>query len=114
MGKKSPKGGYQTNEQRNYQLKIKEMRSKYKGPLTDGNESDSKGETQGIDKTRQPTLVGLSSDYDLKLFLEAQAAASEKIVSFSFVLIKLLLYYLKYEIIINILSLGKGSKGIRV
>ncbi|XP_011496442.1 PREDICTED: histone acetyltransferase KAT7 [Ceratosolen solmsi marchali] len=79
MGKKSPKGGYQTNEQRNYQLKIKEMRGKFKGPLADGNESDSRGETQGIDKTRQPTLIGLTSDYDLKLFLEAQAAASEKI-----------------------------------
>jgi histone acetyltransferase MYST2 len=80
MGKKSPKGGYQTNEQRNYQVKIKEMRGKFKGPLADGNESDSRGETQGIDKTRQPTLIGLTSDYDLKLFLEAQAAASEKIV----------------------------------
>ena len=81
IGKKSPKGGHQTTEQRNYQMKIKELRSKFKGPLADGNESDSRGETQGIDKNRQPTLVGLTPDYDYKLFKEAQAAASEKIVS---------------------------------
>ncbi|XP_058790061.1 histone acetyltransferase KAT7 [Phymastichus coffea] len=79
MGKKSPKGGYQTIEQRNYQQKIKDLRGKFKTPLSDGNESDSRGETQGIDKTRQPSLIGLTSDYDLKLFLEAQAVASEKI-----------------------------------
>lgn len=80
MGKKSPKGsGYQTNEQRNYQLKIKDFRSKFKPPRPDGKDSSSK-EIQTLDKTRQPPLTGLTSDYDLKLFLEAQAAASEKIV----------------------------------
>ncbi|XP_023244891.1 histone acetyltransferase KAT7-like [Copidosoma floridanum] len=80
MGKKSPKGiGHQTNEQRSYQTRIKEMRGKFKDPITDGNESDNKNEIQGIDKTRQPNLGSLTTDYDLKLFLEAQAAASEKI-----------------------------------
>lgn len=82
MGKKSPKGGaHQTNEQRSYQSKIKDLRIKCKTPLLDGNESDNKNEIQAsIDKTRQPNLVGLTPEYDLKLFLEAQAAASEKIV----------------------------------
>ncbi|KAJ8673309.1 hypothetical protein QAD02_004571, partial [Eretmocerus hayati] len=79
LGRKSPKGGYQTNEQRNYQLKVKDMRSKFKGPSADGNESENKSETQGIDKSKQPILKGLASEYDLKLFLEAQAASSEKI-----------------------------------
>ena len=81
LGKKSPKGMHQTNEQRNYQLKVKDLRSKWKKPSGDGNESDSGGEPPGIEKDRQPRLVGLTSDYDLKLFMEAQALASEKIVS---------------------------------
>ncbi|XP_014299697.1 histone acetyltransferase KAT7 [Microplitis demolitor] len=80
VGKKSPKGvPHQTNEQRNYQLKIKELRSKWKRPNDDGNDSDSGGERSAIEKDRQPRLTGLTSDYDLKLFMEAQAIASEKI-----------------------------------
>lgn len=81
MGKKSPKGVHQTNEQRNYQLRVKEMRSKWK-PKAEGNsnDSDSGSETPGADKDRQPRLNNLTSDYDLKLFMEAQAIASEKIV----------------------------------
>lgn len=79
MGKKSPKGMHQTNDQRNYQLKVKELRNKYKRPS--GDDSDSGGERPGIEKDRQPRLIGLTSDYDLKLFMEAQALASEKIVS---------------------------------
>ncbi|XP_034948234.1 histone acetyltransferase KAT7 [Chelonus insularis] len=79
MGKKSPKGMHQTNEQRNYQLKVKELRNKWKRPNGDGNDSDSGGEAPGIEKDRQPRLTGLTSDYDLKLFMEAQAIASEKI-----------------------------------
>lgn len=74
---------HQTNEQRNYQLKVKELRSKWKKPSGDGNESDSCGEPPGIEKDRQPRLTDLTPDYDLKLFMEAQALASEKIVSFS-------------------------------
>ncbi|XP_012271449.1 histone acetyltransferase KAT7 isoform X2 [Orussus abietinus] len=79
LGKKSPKGLHQTNEQRNYQLKVKELRSKWKGADGDSNESDSGGEPQGIEKDRQPRLKNLTPDYDLKLFMEAQAIASEKI-----------------------------------
>ncbi|XP_043275175.1 histone acetyltransferase KAT7 isoform X2 [Venturia canescens] len=79
LGKKSPKGMHQTNEQRNYQLKVKELRSKWKKPSGDGNESDSCSEPPGIEKDRQPRLTDLTPDYDLKLFMEAQALASEKI-----------------------------------
>lgn len=82
MGKKSPKGSqYTTTEQQRYHSKIKDFRSKFKPPRPDGKDSNSK-EIQNLDKTRQPPLAGLTSDYDLKLFLEAQAAASEKIVRF--------------------------------
>ncbi|XP_011309579.1 histone acetyltransferase KAT7 isoform X3 [Fopius arisanus] len=79
MGKKSPKVMHQTNDQRNYQLKVKDLRSKRSRPNGDGNDSDSEGEPPGIEKDRQPRLTGLTSDYDLKLFMEAQALASEKI-----------------------------------
>ncbi|XP_029673177.1 histone acetyltransferase KAT7 isoform X1 [Formica exsecta] len=76
---KKPKGVHQTTEQRNYQLKVREMRNKWKGNTGDGNESDSGGELQGNEKDKQPRLNNLTPDYDLKLFMEAQAIASEKI-----------------------------------
>ncbi|KAH0945531.1 hypothetical protein HN011_006842, partial [Eciton burchellii] len=77
---KKPKGVHQTTEQRNYQLKVREMRNKWKGHGSgDGNESDSGGEMQGNEKDKQPQLNNLTPDYDMKLFMEAQAAASEKI-----------------------------------
>ncbi|XP_011344100.1 histone acetyltransferase KAT7 isoform X2 [Ooceraea biroi] len=76
---KKPKGVHQTTEQRNYQLKVREMRNKWKGHSGDGNESDSGGEMQGNEKDRQPRLSNLTPDYDLKMFMEAQAVASEKI-----------------------------------
>ncbi|XP_025158019.1 histone acetyltransferase KAT7 [Harpegnathos saltator] len=77
LAKKSPKGVHQTTEQRNYQLKVREMRNKWKAG--DGNDSDSGSEMQGNEKDRQPRLNNLTPDYDLKLFMEAQAIASEKI-----------------------------------
>ncbi|XP_015430859.1 PREDICTED: histone acetyltransferase KAT7 isoform X1 [Dufourea novaeangliae] len=79
LAKKSPKGVHQTTEQRNYQLKVRELRSKWKGSAGDGNDSDSGSELQGNEKDRQPRLTNLTPDYDLKLFMEAQAIASEKI-----------------------------------
>ncbi|XP_066594721.1 histone acetyltransferase KAT7 [Prorops nasuta] len=78
LAKKSPKGGHQTNEQRNYQLKVRELRNKWKAS-DNINESDSGGENQVSEKDRQPRLANLTPDYDLKLFMEAQAIASEKI-----------------------------------
>ncbi|XP_076628545.1 lysine acetyltransferase chameau isoform X2 [Colletes latitarsis] len=79
LAKKSPKGVHQTSDQRNYQLKVRDSRSKWKGSTGDGNESDSGSELQGNEKDRQPRLTNLTPDYDLKLFMEAQAIASEKI-----------------------------------
>ncbi|XP_054002886.1 histone acetyltransferase KAT6B isoform X3 [Hylaeus anthracinus] len=79
LAKKSPKGVHQTSEQRNYQLKVRDSRTKWKGSTVDGNESDSGSELQGNEKDRQPRLTNLTPDYDLKLFMEAQAIASEKI-----------------------------------
>jgi len=78
---KKPKGVHQTTEQRNYQLKVRDMRNKWKGNTGDGNDSDSGSELQGNEKDKQPRLNNLTPDYDLKLFMEAQAIASEKIVS---------------------------------
>lgn len=57
------------------------MRNKSKGNAGDNNESDSGGDLQGNEKDKQPRLNNLTPDYDLKLFMEAQAIASEKIVS---------------------------------
>lgn len=82
---KKPKGVHQTTEQRNYQLKVREMRNKWKGNTDDGNESDSGSELQGNEKDKQPRLNNLTPDYDLKLFMEAQAIASEKVVSIQFI-----------------------------
>lgn len=82
---------HQTTEQRNYQLKVREMRNKWKGHAGDVNDSDSGGELQGNEKDRQPRLSNLTPDYDLKLFVEAQAIASEKIVSYACLCI---LYYI--------------------
>ncbi|XP_074108846.1 lysine acetyltransferase chameau [Cotesia typhae] len=80
IGKKSPKGVHQTTEQRNYQLKVKELRNKSKRP-TDivSNDGDKVSGRLSIEKDREPRLAGLTYDYDLKLFMEAQALASEKI-----------------------------------
>lgn len=60
------------------------MRNKWKGHSGDGNDSDSGGEMQGNEKDKQPRLNNLTPDYDLKLFMEAQAQASEKVVSMQF------------------------------
>ncbi|XP_078037646.1 lysine acetyltransferase chameau isoform X2 [Augochlora pura] len=79
LAKKSPKGVHQTTEQRNYQLKVRELRNKWKGSVGDGNETDNENDLQGNEKDRQPRLTNLTPDYDLKLFMEAQAIASEKI-----------------------------------
>lgn len=73
------------------------MRKKWK--VADGHASDSGGEMHGNEKDRQPRLNNLTPDYDLKLFMEAQAIASEKIASiFSF-----------GQILVCTLKGGKGS-----
>lgn len=67
------------------------MRNKWKGNTGDDNESDSGSELQGNEKDKQPRLNNLTPDYDLKLFREAQAIASEKIVNIQFM--SHLIYY---------------------
>lgn len=69
-----------TVEQKTYQLKIRDIRNKFvpttgsptRHPVNNHNRGDSR-------EYREPPLTGLVSDYDLQLFREAQAVASEKI-----------------------------------
>ncbi|KAB0795558.1 hypothetical protein PPYR_12397 [Photinus pyralis] len=63
--------GQVTLEQKQNTQKIKEMRAKFKSENIDGPTS--------LDKNREPNLNNIVPDYDLKLFRDAQAIASEKI-----------------------------------
>lgn len=54
-------------------LQIRDSRDKLSEPRP--------GEDEMADRDRQPSLRGFTPEWDLKLFLEAQSAASEKIVS---------------------------------
>lgn len=47
---------------------LKDIRSKFK--------PTSESKSAVVDKDREPSLAGVASDYDLKLFKEAQALAS--------------------------------------
>ncbi|XP_038214836.1 histone acetyltransferase KAT7 isoform X2 [Zerene cesonia] len=64
-----------TIEQRAYQLKVKDMRSKWKG--SHELKAMSNNEEQG--EEREPVLDGFVPDYDLRLFRDAQALAAVKI-----------------------------------
>lgn len=68
-----------TVDQKAYQLKVKEIRNKFKPPLTSPSRSIHANAHFHKDKEREPNLTGLVSDYDLQLFREAQARSSEKI-----------------------------------
>lgn len=83
LSKKSPKSHHLTIEQRQYQMKIKELRTKSERRNNNNNsdpETDSSAPEEK-DREREPRVANITSEYDLKLFQEAQAAASEKIVS---------------------------------
>jgi histone acetyltransferase MYST2 len=83
LSKKSPKSHHVTIEQRHYQMKIKELRAKC-DRCNNNNNSDPETDSSAPeekDREREPRLANITSEYDLKLFQEAQAAASEKIVS---------------------------------
>lgn len=54
-------------------LQIRDSREKLSEPRP--------GEEEMADRDRQPSLRGYTPEWDLQLFMEAQAAASEKIVS---------------------------------
>lgn len=58
-------------EQKQYMQKIKEMRVKFK---TEGKET-----VGTVDKNKEPNLNNIVPEYDLKLFRDAQAIASDKI-----------------------------------
>lgn len=67
-----------TVEQKAYQLKIKDIRAKFKpNPPSPVRTSHTNSNYKHHDY-REPNLTGLVSDYDLQLFREAQATASEK------------------------------------
>jgi histone acetyltransferase MYST2 len=81
LSKKSPKSHHLTIEQRHYQMKIKELRAKSERRSNNNNsdpETDSSAPEEK-DRERQPRLTNITSEYDLKLFQEALAVASEKI-----------------------------------
>lgn len=63
-----------TTEQKQYLQKIRDIRLKFKNDQIE----DIK---PTVDKTREPHLNNFVPDYDLKLFRDAQAIASEKIES---------------------------------
>ncbi|CAH0555657.1 unnamed protein product [Brassicogethes aeneus] len=69
--KKSPRP-HASQDQKNYLNKIRDLRAKFKAEPME----DSK---RVVDKTREPDLTNFVSEYDLKLFRDAQALASEKI-----------------------------------
>ncbi|KAF5275813.1 hypothetical protein FQA39_LY06673 [Lamprigera yunnana] len=60
-------------DQKQYLQKIKEMRAKFKA------ESKDAPAAATIDRNKEPNLSNIVPDYDLKLFRDAQAIASEKI-----------------------------------
>uniref|UniRef100_A0A1A9WKR3 Histone acetyltransferase n=1 Tax=Glossina brevipalpis TaxID=37001 RepID=A0A1A9WKR3_9MUSC len=69
----------QTPEQKEFFNKIKDSRSRFK-PISDIVSSDKvKLEKECTDEDREPSLLGLVPDYDLQLFRDAQALASEKV-----------------------------------
>lgn len=72
-------------EQKAYQLKINDLRSNFvpnpPSPTRQPNQNAANKNQQqnGETKQREPKLKGYVTDYDLRLFQEAQAVASEKI-----------------------------------
>lgn len=69
---KKTSGGHPTSDQKQYLLKVKDLRAKFKAEANE----DVK---PIVDKNKQPSLNNIVPDYDLKLFRDAQAIASEKI-----------------------------------
>lgn len=68
-----------TVEQKAYQLKVKEIRSSFKpNPPSPMRHMSHANINQPLELKREPNLMGFVSDYDLQLFREAQAIASEK------------------------------------
>ncbi|EDV59214.1 histone acetyltransferase KAT7 [Drosophila erecta] len=66
-------------EQREFLAKIRESRANFKPANNNFLDSKVKLEKDVTDEDREPNLSGLVPDYDLQLFREAQAQASERI-----------------------------------
>lgn len=71
-------------EQKAYQLKISDLRSNFvpnpPSPIRQSNQIAAiKNQQNGECRQREPILKGYVTDYDLRLFQEAQAVASEKV-----------------------------------
>ncbi|XP_054741652.1 histone acetyltransferase KAT7 [Anastrepha obliqua] len=73
----NPKG--RTNEQTEFLAKIRESRSRFRPIAATINTDKVKLEKDCTDEDREPNLIGLVPDYDLQLFRDAQAIASEKV-----------------------------------
>lgn len=83
-------------EQKAYREKLKELRNEIQDKKKNETSSDTSQSDQYAGKDVEPDIFNCNNmpTYDLKLFQEAQAVASEKIVSISFHLI-LVHYYTK-------------------
>ncbi|XP_034667655.1 histone acetyltransferase KAT7 [Drosophila subobscura] len=68
-----------TPEQREFLAKIRESRASFRPINNNFLDSKVKLEKDCTDEDREPSLTGLVPDYDLQLFREAQAQASERI-----------------------------------
>ncbi|KAH8321198.1 hypothetical protein KR059_001755 [Drosophila kikkawai] len=68
-----------TPEQREFLAKIRESRANFRPANNNFMDSKVKLEKDCTDEDREPNLSGLVPDYDLQLFREAQAQASERI-----------------------------------
>ncbi|XP_070073849.1 histone acetyltransferase KAT7 isoform X2 [Drosophila takahashii] len=66
-------------EQREFLAKIRESRANFRPANNNFLDSKVKLEKDVTDEDREPNLTGLVPDYDLQLFREAQAQASERI-----------------------------------
>ena len=69
------------NDDQKAKLQIIEKARKNIPELTDEMKATHKQHSDKYEKSRQPLLNGLASDYDLKLFYDAQARACEQRVS---------------------------------
>lgn len=81
-----PMSNVTTVEQKAFQMKIAEMRANFvpnpPSPMRQPNQMSHLAKNQhqnGEMKLREPNLKGYVTEYDMKLFHEAQAVASEKI-----------------------------------
>lgn len=70
-------------DQKAFLMKIKELRANFTpnppSPTKIKQENATKHHEQSDERQREPNLKGYVTEYDLKLFQEAQAVASEKI-----------------------------------